>query len=183
MRRARDIVVHPNPVLRAKARPVERIDGFVRELVDDMRRIAEELDGIGIAAPQVGESVRIFLTCARDGEPERVFINPRLELSGPGCLHDEGCLSLPDIRAEILRPPVARITATGLDGAEFALESDGFLGRVWQHEYDHLDGVLIIDRMRPLDRLANRRAIRDLERAVDRSIDRSVDRSIEGRGR
>ena len=164
MRRMRDIVIHPNSVLRAKARPVERIDAFVHELVDDMRRIADEREGIGIAAPQVGESVRIFLTCARDGEAERVFINPRLELSGSGALHDEGCLSLPDIRGEILRPPVARITAQGLDGAEFILESDGFLARVWQHEFDHLDGILIIDRMRPLDRLANRRALRDLER-------------------
>ncbi len=165
MASSRDIVVHPHPVLRMKARPIERIDAFVHELVDDMRRIVQVHDGIGIAAPQVGESVRIFLTCGRDGEPERVFINPRLEQSGAGELCDEGCLSLPDIRAEILRPPVVRITAMGLDGREFVLESDGFPGRVWQHENDHLDGMLIIDRMRPLDRLANRRALRDLERA------------------
>lgn len=164
---ARDIVVHPHPVLRMKAKPVEKIDGFVRDLVADMRRVAQELDGIGIAAPQLGESVRIFLTCGRDEEPERVFINPRLELSGTPDLHDEGCLSLPDIRAEILRPTVVRITALDLDGNEFTLESSEFMGRVWQHEFDHLEGVLIIDRMRPLDKLANRRAIRNLERAAE----------------
>jgi peptide deformylase len=78
---------------------------------------------------------------------------------------EEGCLSLPDIRAEILRPRVAKIRATALDGSAFSLESDGFPARVWQHEFDHLEGVLIIDRMRPIDRLANRRALRSLERA------------------
>jgi peptide deformylase len=164
---SRDIVVHPHPVLRKKASPVETIDARIRSVVDDMRRIARELDGIGIAAPQVGESLRIFLTCAHGDEPERVFINPRLEISGEGVLHDEGCLSLPDIRGEILRPVAARITALDLEGQEFTLESSAFLARVWQHEFDHLEGILIIDRMRPLDRLANRRAIRDLERAAD----------------
>jgi peptide deformylase len=115
----------------------------------------------------VGESLRIFVTCALYGEPERVFINPRLELSGAITGGDEGCLSLPEIRAEIMRPPQARITALDLEGNEFTMERDGIWARVWQHEYDHLEGTLIIDRMRPLDRLANRRAIRDLERAVD----------------
>jgi len=163
----RGIVLHPHPVLRAKARPVEKIDDFVRGLVDDMRRVAHELDGIGIAAPQLGESLRIFLTCGRENDTERVYINPRLELSGTPDLCDEGCLSLPEIRAEILRPTVVRITAQDIEGREFTLESSEFMGRVWQHEFDHLEGVLIIDRMRPLDRLANRRAIRDLERSAE----------------
>jgi len=165
MAQGRSIVVHPDPVLRQKARPVERIDASVHELVEDMRRVMAELEGAGIAAPQLGESVRIFLTSAREGEPERVFINPVLEAAGSVEPFEEGCLSLPDIRAEILRPRVARIRATALDGSEFSLESDGFPARVWQHEFDHLEGVLIIDRMRPIDRLANRRALRSLERA------------------
>lgn len=165
MAQGRSIVVHPDPVLRLKARPVERIDAFVIELVEDMRRVMAELEGAGIAAPQLGESVRIFLTSEREGEPERVFINPVLEAVGSVEPFEEGCLSLPDIRAEILRPKVAKIRAMGLDGAEFTLESDGFPARVWQHEFDHLEGVLIIDRMRPIDRLANRRALRSLERA------------------
>lgn len=165
MPRRRDIVIHPSPVLRAKARPIGRIDDGVRELVAEMREIMDELDGIGLAAPQVGESVRLFITGARDGEPERVFINPVLVAAGPVESCEEGCLSLPDIRGEILRPPQVRVTALDLEGNEFTLESAGFMGRVWQHEYDHLEGVMIIDRMRPLDRLANRRAIRALERA------------------
>jgi peptide deformylase len=88
-----------------------------------------------------------------------------LEAVGAVEPYEEGCLSLPDIRGSILRPGVARIRALGLDGNEFELESDGFPARVWQHEFDHLEGVLIIDRMRPIDKLANRRALRDLERA------------------
>jgi peptide deformylase len=164
MPKFREIAVYPDPVLRRKAKPVEAIDEHVREVVADMRRIATELDGAGIAAPQVGESLRIFLVCARGEEPERVFINPVIEAVGAVVPHDEGCLSLPDIRAEILRPAKARITALDLEGNEFTLESEEFDARVWQHEFDHLEGVLIIDRMRPLDRLANRRAIRDLER-------------------
>lgn len=161
----RSIVIHPNPVLRRKAKVVERIDDSVRDLVADMRRIMAELDGAGLAAPQVGESLRIFIAGARDGSPERVFINPVLEVSGPVEPHSEGCLSLPDIFGEVQRPPRARITATDLDGNRFTLESDAFEARVWQHEYDHLEGVLIIDRMMPRCRLRNRRAIRDLERS------------------
>ena len=115
----REIVVHPHPVLRQKAKPVERIDAFVLELIEDMRRVALELDGAGIAAPQLGESLRIFLTCARDEEAERVFINPKIEIKGEICPYDEGCLSLPDIRAEIMRPPMARITAMGLHPQDY----------------------------------------------------------------
>ena len=162
----RGVILHPHPVLRMKARNVEKIDGFVKQLVDDMFRLAKENDGIGIAAPQVGESLRIFIMLEREEDPRRAFINPRLELTGASELCDEGCLSLPDIRGEIMRPTVARITALDLEGNEFTLESSDFPARVWQHEFDHLEGVLIIDRMRPLDKLANRRALRDLERAA-----------------
>jgi len=78
----------------------------------------------------------------------------------------EGCLSLPEIEGQVMRPKGVAITAFDLEGREFSLQSDGFPARVWQHEVDHLDGVLIIDRMRMLDRLANRRAIRELEQTA-----------------
>ena len=164
----RRVVLYPDPVLRKKAHPVARVDAAVRELVEDMFVVMDLEDGDGLAAPQVGESLRIFVTCPLYGEPERVFINPRLETTGEIVGGDEGCLSLPDIRAEIMRPPSARITALDLDGSEFTLEMDGIWARVWQHEFDHLEGTMIIDRMRPLDRLANRRALRDLERSAPR---------------
>ena len=165
MARERGIVIYPNPVLRARAKPVDKMDEFVRELVADMHRVVGEEEGAGIAAPQLGESLRIFLACPSRGEEPRVFINPKIEVAGAVSPHQEGCLSLPDIFADILRPAFVRITATALDGSEFSLESDGFAARVWQHEFDHLEGMLIIDRMRPIDRLSNRRALRDLERA------------------
>ena len=165
MARERGIVIYPNPVLRARAKPVDKIYEFVRQLVADMHRVVGEEEGAGIAAPQLGESLRIFLACPSRGEEPRVFINPKIEVAGAVSPHQEGCLSLPDIFADILRPAFVRITATALDGSEFSLESDGFAARVWQHEFDHLEGMLIIDRMRPIDRLSNRRALRDLERA------------------
>ena len=169
MSSGRGIDFHPDPILRQKARPVAKIDGSIVELVRDMHRLALEYEGIGLAAPQVGASLRIFVTCPLYGEPPRVFINPKLVLTGEIVGDEEGCLSLPDIRAEIVRPPQAKITALDLEGTEFTLEQSGLWARVWQHEYDHLEGIMIIDRMRPLDKLANRRALRDLERGPSRS--------------
>lgn len=146
-----------------------KVDGFVVELVRDMHRLAKEYDGIGLAAPQVGESLRVFVTCALYGEPERAFINPRIELSGAIVGDDEGCLSLPEIRAEIMRPPVAKITALDLEGNEFTLEREGIWARVWQHEYDHLEGVLLVDRMSPADKARNKAALAELVDTYRRS--------------
>jgi len=158
-----EIIHFPAPVLRTRAQPVPKIDETVRQVALRMLDLMREADGVGLAAPQVGLPWRLFVANARgEDEPDRVYVNPRLELSGDLCVDTEGCLSLPGIRAEIRRPPVATIVATDLDGHEFTLQSDGYLARVWQHEYDHLDGVLIIDRMTPLDRIANRRAVKQL---------------------
>lgn len=170
----RRIVHYPDPVLLRKAAPVERIDDWVRTLVEDMVRVMEDLDGAGIAAPQLGESVRIFVVRERpaaDGrpaEPLGVYINP--VLSNPeGAVepYEEGCLSLPEIRADIRRPPTITITATDLDGRTFTRTDDDFLARVWQHEFDHLEGVLILDRMTAIDRLACRRKLKDLQAEWD----------------
>jgi len=158
-----EILHFPAPVLRRRAEPIERIDDEVRSIAVRMLELMREADGVGLAAPQVGVPWRLFVTNARqEEEPDRVYINPRLELAGDICADTEGCLSLPGIRAEIRRPPIATIVATDLEGEEFTLQSDGFLARVWQHEFDHLEGVLIIDRMTPLDRIATRRAVKQL---------------------
>ena len=131
-----------------------------------MLRIMREEDGVGLAAPQVGESVRVFVTAAQDGElaPERVYVNPVIvSYDGPLDASEEGCLSLPGIRGTIRRPPRVTLRATGLDGEPFTLTSSGLLARCWQHEIDHLDGILIIDRMSAIDRLASRKPLRQLE--------------------
>ena len=166
MNRKRQIVHYPDPVLRQRAKPVAKVDEFVRDLVKEMFEIMAEEDGIGLAAPQVGESLRIFVTGPHaDGDhPHMAFINPVLSgFEGELEPHDEGCLSLPGIRGEIRRPPHAVIEALDLEGKPFRIASDDFIARVWQHEFDHLEGVLIIDRMTALDRLRVRRAVKELE--------------------
>lgn len=169
----RRIVHWPDPVLVRKAAPVGAIDASVRELVEDMVRVMRDEEGAGLAAPQVGESLRIFVVEARearDGDPAvplGVYVNPRFErLDGPVEPMDEGCLSLPGIDVEVRRPPTAAIVALDLEGREFRLESSAMLARIWQHEYDHLEGTLIIDRMGPLDRIAHRRRLKALREAA-----------------
>ena len=166
MARKRQIVHYPDPVLRQRAKPVERVDDSIRELVREMFEIMNEEEGIGLAAPQVGESLRIFVTGPHaDGDhPHMAFINPVLSgFDGELQSHDEGCLSLPGIRGEIRRQPKAVIEALDLEGKPFRMESGDFIARVWQHEFDHLEGILIIDRMTALDRLRVRRAVKELE--------------------
>ncbi len=165
----RRVVLYPDPVLRRKAAPVGRIDARIRELVSDMFLVMESEEGAGLAAPQVGESLRIFVTGALDrGVPKKAYINPVLTLldSEPE-VYEEGCLSLPDVRGDIRRPTAVSIRALDIDGNEFTETRSDFAARVWQHEYDHLEGVLIIDKMSPLDRLRVRRALKDLKESVE----------------
>ncbi len=137
----------------------------MRAVAEKMLQIMREAPGVGLAAPQVGLDWRMFVANAT-GQPEddKVFINPRLIEPGRDLADaEEGCLSLPDITATIRRPAEISIEANDLDGESFRLTDNGLAARVWQHEYDHLDGVLILDRMNTIDKLSNRKAIRDLE--------------------
>lgn len=149
----------------------------VRAVGRRMIELMREAEGIGLAAPQVGLPWRMFVVHVPEGDERSasaepmtatraptVYINPVLSgLIGKLVSSEEGCLSLPDIRGDVLRPEVATIRATGLDGQEFTQSAGGLLARCWQHENDHLDGVLIIDRMTPLSRMSNKSAIRELE--------------------
>lgn len=168
---------YPAPVLRQKAEPIDPTP----EVADVARRMIElmrEADGIGLAAPQVGLSWRMFVCHVPDGQgrsqgdsppsanagPE-VYINP--ELSDPQGAYEpfeEGCLSLPDITGDVLRPPTITITSTNLEGQRFTRTGTGLLARCWQHEYDHLEGVLILDKMTQVWRTKNRARVRDLEK-------------------
>jgi len=161
------ILHFPDPALRTRAQPVAEIDDNVRAVVDRMFELMREAEGVGLAAPQVGLPWRVFVTAAREGHPERIYVNPRL--SNPAAepeVAEEGCLSLPNIRVEVRRPKAITVTAQDLEGNEFTVRDEEFLARVWQHEFDHLEGILIIDRMSPMDRLANRKALRDLKSGV-----------------
>ena len=159
------IVLYPAPVLRQKAQEILEITPAIVSVAERMFDLMDEAEGVGLAAPQVGLPWRMFVVNATEEDPERrAFINP--VISEPARElepFDEGCLSLPGITAEVRRPAGVTITATGLDGQAFKLTSNGFPARIWQHEFDHLEGALIIDKMRLIDRRANQRAIRDLE--------------------
>jgi peptide deformylase len=159
------IIHYPDPILRTKAQPVARITDEVRAVALRMIDLMHEAPGVGLAAPQVGLPWRLFVANPT-GEPgdDRVYINP--VLSSPSAEtddHEEGCLSLPEILADIRRPKGITLDALDLDGNPLHDATDEFLARIWQHETDHLDGVLIIDRMAGIDRLANRRKLRELE--------------------
>ncbi len=160
------LVLYPDPVLRLKTQRVESVTDEVRRVAHRMIQIMHEAPGVGLAAPQVGLNWRMFVANPT-GEPEndRVFINP--VLSHPSRAqeeYEEGCLSLPNITAPIRRPKGITIEALDLAGQPFELTSEDLPARVWQHEFDHLEGVLILDRMTEIDKLSNRQAIRDLER-------------------
>lgn len=162
------IVHYPHPVLRQVAKPLPGATDEVRRVARKMLELMHEARGVGLAAPQVGLSWRLFVANAT-GEPgdDRVFINPVLSDPSPETHpHDEGCLSLPHITGEITRP--TRITIDALDeqGNPFTLTSDELAARVWQHETDHLDGILILDRMPAIDKVANRQAVQELEEAA-----------------
>lgn len=166
----RKLILHPDAVLRRRADSVDAIDGVIQSLVADMIQILKEEEGLGIAAPQVGVSKRIFVTQseAEEGGDEKVFINPKfLLVDGLLESYEEGCLSLPDIRGTVRRQPHVIVEALDIHGKTFTMEESGLMARCWQHEMDHLDGVLIIDRMSAIDRIVNRKRLRALESTGD----------------
>lgn len=144
------IKIYGNPVLRSKAEVVTEITGELRELIKDMFETMRQNNGVGLAATQVGVKQRVIVTDA--GEEPLVIINPEIVNRRGEEIAEEGCLSFPGIKANIKR--AKNITAKGLNenGEEIVLEATGILARVIQHEVDHLNGILIVDRMSPAER-------------------------------
>jgi peptide deformylase len=133
--------------LRQKAKSVKDINDKTRETIAEMQRLMMEDKGVGLAAPQIGLLQRIFITHA-EGDQFRVFINPAIIwTSQEQVKYEEGCLSLPGLWAEVIRPQSIKVQAWNEKGRAFTLEVSGMLARVIQHEYDHLEGVLFIDRL------------------------------------
>ena len=162
------IVWYPAPVLSRKASPIESVTDPVRAVATRMLELMHEAQGVGLAGPQVGLPWRLFVANPT-GEPEddRVYINPVLS-EGSREVEDleEGCLSLPEIRGVVRRNKAITIDALSLDGERVQRRAEDLEARIWQHETDHLDGILILSRMRHLDRMANRRAVKQLEQAM-----------------
>ena len=153
------ITVYGDPLLRKKAKHVDINDEELAEVIENMWETMYYSDGVGLAAPQVGKSIRIFMvdaTSGADEEPElkdfkKVFINPEIiETSGNKWVMNEGCLSLPEIREDVTRPDKVRIKYLDENLEEHEEEYEGFAGRIIQHEYDHLEGILFIDYLSPL---------------------------------
>jgi peptide deformylase len=143
-----DIVTYGNEILGRKAEPVKDIDDAVRALSVDMLE-AMAGKGIGLAGPQVDAGLRIFVTNV-EGDKPRVFINPEIVLTSQEMVAiEEGCLSLPRLYLDVLRPEFVRVQAWNEKGRPFTVETDGLLARVILHEYDHLEGLLFIDRLNP----------------------------------
>lgn len=157
-----EIRIYPDPILFKKAEKVQIIDGQIKEIVDRMTAVLHAHGGIGLAAPQIGISNQIIILGL--GENCRAFINPEL-VSGEGeSILEEGCLSLPTIEVPVKRKERVLMRAWDLDGREINLEVSGFRSRVYQHEIDHLHGILIVDHISPLERkLLIKKMIKDLK--------------------
>jgi peptide deformylase len=153
------VVIYGSPMLRKVAKEIDKDYPELNKLIEDMYETMEASDGIGLAAPQIGKSIRLFVIDATPMEEDdpslanfkKVFINAQiLEETGDKWAFVEGCLSIPDIREEVLRPP--KVTIEYYDeNFEYHKETyDGIKARIIQHEYDHLDGVLFVDKVSPL---------------------------------
>lgn len=161
------LTLYPDPLLRKTAAPVEAFDDEVKEIVRAMFERMQSSNGVGLAAPQVGLGKRI-LVLNHTGKPEDALalINVSIvDKSGPLVLFEEGCLSFPEIYAEVKRPELCRIKAFTPEGEPIERDFDGFVSRIIQHEYDHLEGVLLVDRMSPADKQRHKAALQEL---VDR---------------
>lgn len=136
-----------DPVLRSPTKPISEIDAAVRTLVQDMIETMYDAPGVGLAANQIGVQRRIAVFDAQDDLGPRVIINPEIVETSGEFEYEEGCLSVPGHYWEIVRPAFARVRALDLEGREVEYAGDGLMGRVLQHEVDHLDGGLLLDHL------------------------------------
>ena len=148
-----------DPVLRQRASEITDIDGRLAKLADDMLQTMYDAPGLGLAGPQVGVQKRIFVYDV--GEGPQTIINPEIRESRGEWAYDEGCLSIPGLSFELLRPKEVHLVGYDLDGNEVSLEADELTARCFQHELDHLDGVLFIERLSDDDRKLAMKIVRE----------------------
>lgn len=144
------IVTYPHPALRHKSKPIRRVDADLKAMIGRMFELMYEAQGVGLAANQVDLPLRIFVMNEKadpDEGEEMVFINPVLTKPKGNEVREEGCLSLPETYGDVMRPERIQVEAYDLRGELFRAELSGMLGRIVQHETDHLDGVLFTDRL------------------------------------
>lgn len=151
----RRIYQYPEPVLRKKAIPIENFDDNLKTLIADMAETMYDAPGIGLAAPQVGESLRLLIVDIGKEQEERNYlavINPEITHHEGKQIDEEGCLSIPDLTANVERYKKITLTFQDEEGREHEIEAEGRLAVVLQHEMDHLDGILFLDHLSPLKR-------------------------------
>lgn len=161
------ILTYPHPTLRHPSKPLKRVDGEFRKIVAEMIDLMYQEGGIGLAANQVDLPYRVFVLNPT-GDPEQkehehVFINPVISRRQGSAEAEEGCLSFPGIQANVRRPEKIVVSAYNIRGDEMHLELDGLFARAVQHEYDHLEGILFVDRLSDPAKLAVRSALEELE--------------------
>jgi len=158
------ILRYPDPRLSEVCVPLEEVDDSVGALAEKMFELMSAAGGVGLAAPQVGVPVRMFIASpTADPNDRRVYVNPEIISVDGSQDGEEGCLSFPGISCRIKRYNVAVLRAKGLNGQVFEETAEGLTARIFQHECDHLDGRLLVDRMGTVARLTHRRALQDLQ--------------------
>jgi peptide deformylase len=158
------IISYPDPRLRKVSAEIQKFDENLAALAKRMFELMREARGVGLAAPQVGKNIRLFIM-NHSGKPEddRAYVNPVISDAEGEETAQEGCLSLPSINVDVSRPTAARLRAKDLSGNPIEQTETGYIARIWQHELDHLNGVLIIDRMGPTAKMENRKILKELE--------------------
>jgi peptide deformylase len=155
---------YPHPRLKRPSVPVTAFDAELVDLTARMFELMREAKGVGLAAPQVGVNLRVFVT-NHTGEPadDRVYVNPELSEADGAAEDEEGCLSLPKINVQVVRSTTVRMVARDVAGNPIEQTATDYVARIWQHETDHLNGIMLTDRMGPVAKLTNRKQLRALE--------------------
>src|SRR6516162_2783316 len=182
------ILQYGNPILRAKGKRIDEIDDRIRELAANMIETMHAAHGVGLAAQQIGEALQLTVLDisavedrpstlkldGKDADPKSamplVLVNPEIELDGETEIGIEGCLSFPEITGDIERAHSVMVRAQNLEGETIQIEAGGFLARAIQHEHDHLNGILFIDRMRSAAKAALSSRLRRLQKETKRGI-------------
>jgi peptide deformylase len=161
-----ELELYPSPVLRKRCATVREVNDDVYSRAHEMLQFMYEKEGLGLAASQVGWPARVVaIDAAGEKKGTRIFVNPKIVSREGEMESEEGCLSLPGLWVPLVRAAKVKVAAYTIDGEPLELEAEGVLSRAWQHEMDHINGVLIIDRLQPTALLEIRAKLKELERS------------------
>ncbi len=173
----RDIVIYPAEVLKERAEEVREFNQEVRDLVNDLFETMYRKGGVGLAANQIGVLKRVLVIdlhsrTEKQGKEQLVLINPEIISQEGEVVKEEGCLSLPGLYRKVKRAAYVKVKAQNVEGEEFELEAEGLLARALQHEIDHLNGIVFIDRLSPIQKRLALEKYRKLKRKYERELAR-----------